>query len=390
MTAEKDLPDETPQRSGSLSHQGAEAIRSEYRRLDDKWMRMQYQTTLWIILMATAAEIIMFFILHDLRMVHTTPAGYFRKYVAAPFLADAGIMLLSGRIMNGRRCSQRCRIYAVSLGLSLCCFVLYAVHDYFPAVTLLFSAPIFLTVVYADRTLTTVVFLCCAVGKVAADLLITWDSSKTSVFASRASVVDFALSLLFLLGLFLICQVIIRMEQQKNNVGIELELEKQRLQEAAVTDALTGVGNRQGLREAFARIECGGRRRCMLAMADLDGLKALNDRFGHAAGDECLAALGKLLRRMAEESAPETPVQAFRFGGDEFCLFFTGQTPSQVRTACEKLQADFRDVRRGGVLTTLSIGVADYRFGEKPTELLERADQALYEAKRKKDCVCFA
>jgi PleD family two-component response regulator len=42
------------------------------------------------------------------------------------------------------------------------------------------------------------------------------------------------------------------------------------------------------------------------------------------------------------------------------------------------------------VLTTLSIGVADYRFGEKPTELLERADQALYEAKRKKDCVCFA
>src|SRR5438270_10187104 len=88
-------------------------------------------------------------------------------------------------------------------------------------------------------------------------------------------------------------------------------------QEEALTDALTGLGNRRALAlELERRMEDGGQRApYVLALFDLDGFKHYNDNFGHPAGDSLLQRLGRSL-----ESRIGSCGTAYRMGGDEFCV----------------------------------------------------------------------
>lgn len=89
----------------------------------------------------------------------------------------------------------------------------------------------------------------------------------------------------------------------------------QAIREQALTDPLTGLGNRRRLTEDLTRAcDAGQRRPSVLLLFDLDGFKSYNDTFGHLAGDELLARLGGRLQRAVEGAG-----QAYRLGGDEFC-----------------------------------------------------------------------
>lgn len=364
-----------------------EAIQSEYRRLDEKWMEMQFQANLWMVLAATAIEISMFFILYEIGAVSTARNRYVVKYLLAPFGANLIYLLAMDVVIRSKKLVTPQKLYAVSILTSLCCFTYYTIHSAFPALNLLFTIPVFVTVVYADGRLTTIVAALCLAEKTAADLLIVWDSSKSSVFTDKFSLMNFCLSIVLLAMFFALCLNLIRIEKKKNNVSIELEQERLRLREEAITDALTGVGNRQALREAFQEMEASRRTRYMLLMLDLDGFKRLNDGFGHACGDKYLQLLGKILRETCREA--ETP---FRFGGDEFCVLLRAAAPERAEELCLEIQKKFQieqEVLDGPPAATLSIGIADYRFGEPPFELLERADKALYQAKQKRGSICF-
>jgi two-component system, cell cycle response regulator len=103
----------------------------------------------------------------------------------------------------------------------------------------------------------------------------------------------------------------------------------------AVTDALTGLGNRRALEPALhERLHADEVRPFVVAFYDLDGFKTYNDTFGHQAGDMLLARLGK--RVVA--ALPEAEV--FRLGGDEFCVLIDEETGAEahVRTAAEALR----------------------------------------------------
>ena len=191
---------------------------------------------------------------------------------------------------------------------------------------------------------------------------------------------------LLLLVFYMVCRVFIKIEREKNEVSINLEQERQRYQEASITDALTRVGNRQALRLAFQEMEDQQEQRFFLAMMDLDDFKSLNDTFGHRQGDQYLRALGIVLNGISTEK-----VLPFRFGGDEFCVLFCGCVPEEVREVCVLIQRGFQkaDVHRTFRNVSISIGVAEYRKGEKPAQLLDRADAALYQAKQKKGSIYF-
>jgi diguanylate cyclase len=371
----------------SRSSKNAEVIQDQYRRLDGTWRHMHEQVTLWMVLFAAVLEIAMFFLLHGMDIITTSARHYSEKYVLAPLCANAVLVAVSSAIQKSRRVSERCRIYAVSITVALCCFVLYTVHAFFPALYLIFAIPMMLTVVYADWRLTTVVAALCIAGKAASDLFLIWDTYRAGVLDSRASFANFMLSLVILVLFYSICLFMIRIERAKNNVSIELEEERQRLEAESVTDPLTGVGNRQALRLAFDALETSGEAYC-LAKIDLDRFKMLNDTCGHTCGDACLAALGGLLLRTQNQAA----LRAFRFGGDEFCILFRGGA-GEAERLCREIQDSFaRSQAEQGKAErlTLSIGLADSRAGERPFDLLRRADRALYEAKRRRNCVCTA
>jgi len=375
--------------TGKQPHQNVETIKREYQRLDSKWLRTEYQLHIWVVLLTTVFELAMFFILHGLDMIGIPAQRYLIKYLLVPFTANLLILLGSFFAMRSSSRSERAKIYTISLNISLCAFVIYTVHIAFSALYLIFAVPMILSVIYADRRLTLLVSSSCIAEKLAADLLINWDPARVSVWENKLTTVNFVLSLLILVIFSAICLVMLVIERKKINFSIELEQQREEVDRQAHTDALTGIGNRQSLREALSQVEQNAGQAYALAMLDLDHFKALNDHYGHPCGDRYLTTLGTVLREVCGTTA-----QPFRFGGDEFCILFPMPADSEaVRSACREIQDRFSreqpalpDGSRG---ITLSIGVAEYRSGEQLSRMVERADAALYQAKAKRDEVCI-
>src|SRR5512146_1794748 len=118
-----------------------------------------------------------------------------------------------------------------------------------------------------------------------------------------------------------------------------------------------------------------------VAMLDLDNFKAVNDRHGHAAGDEVLKAFAAV----AQATMRQTDVFG-RYGGEEFMLILTASSAAASAGALERVRAavtahDWAAVAPGLALT-MSAGLAEYRAGEAVEQLINRADAALYRAKR--------
>ncbi|WP_432541788.1 putative bifunctional diguanylate cyclase/phosphodiesterase [Kineococcus sp. SYSU DK002] len=140
----------------------------------------------------------------------------------------------------------------------------------------------------------------------------------------------------------------------------------------ASRDSLTGLCNRRGFDDAVeAAVVTAERSGTPLsaALLDVDHFKTVNDRGGHAAGDQ-------LLRAIADQAAPVLPAGAVlaRFGGDEFAVLLPGRSGAQAQDLVDRL--------RGAVTAAgLSAGVAELRRGHSAADLLRHADTALYAAK---------
>jgi len=156
--------------------------------------------------------------------------------------------------------------------------------------------------------------------------------------------------------------------------------------EAARMDALTGLPNRRMFLElagkALGEVWNSGSK-CSVLFIDLDGFKLVNDRLGHAAGDALLVAVGKRLR----QSSPEHALVA-RLGGDEFAILLprnsrAGVLPMEAaRRVLVGLQQPF-DITGEQVSIDASIGIAaGPDNGKRAEDLIDAADQAMYEAKR--------
>ena len=164
----------------------------------------------------------------------------------------------------------------------------------------------------------------------------------------------------------------------------ELERELRRLSDEVSTDQLTQVANRRGLMAAFETERARQSRSggvLSVALLDVDNFKRLNDELGHGAGDEALKSLAALVARTLRP----TDLVA-RYGGEEFVLLLPDTPLTEAQQVLNRLQRALT----GGlfmhenkqVFVTFSAGVTDFREGEALEQSLERADQALYEAKR--------
>jgi diguanylate cyclase (GGDEF)-like protein len=164
--------------------------------------------------------------------------------------------------------------------------------------------------------------------------------------------------------------------------GLHAEAARQQeLARAARTDPLTGLLNRRGFAEAVAESRA-ARPDGVLAYLDMDGLKRLNDRHGHAAGDAAIIAFAARLA-----SAPGDDAVAARLGGDEFALWLPGATrdSAQARTAPLGAPGALPGFPLAGPdAVAASLGLAAVAAGDALEPLLERADAAMYARKRER------
>ena len=154
-----------------------------------------------------------------------------------------------------------------------------------------------------------------------------------------------------------------------------------RLETAAVTDALTGLLNRGGFEGVIAtELERARRhdRRLALVVGDIDHFKQINDRFGHVAGDAALERVGGILAdgiRRLDTIA--------RIGGEEFAIVIPDSDEQAAFLLAERLRRDVRETFAGNLAElTMSFGVAAFpKDAETSSRLLQAADRALYLAK---------
>lgn len=154
-----------------------------------------------------------------------------------------------------------------------------------------------------------------------------------------------------------------------------------KLLKRANMDTLTGLISRNHGAELLERQLKLARRHNQpwsVGMVDIDHFKACNDRYGHAVGDEVLKALGKKMRAALRET--DKPI---RWGGEEFLLLLPYNDQESALNVAERMHASlkrFKHPKAGNI--TVSMGVATHRPGDDVKTLVERADEALYRAKR--------
>ncbi|ARQ01372.1 GGDEF domain-containing protein [Pseudorhodoplanes sinuspersici] len=146
-------------------------------------------------------------------------------------------------------------------------------------------------------------------------------------------------------------------------------------------DGLTGVLNRRAFENRASSLMAKAEYTpCSLVACDLDRFKEINDRYGHAAGDEVLRVFGDFLRVAIRASD-----LAGRIGGEEFAILLPGSTRDDAYRLAERLRVDWSEVEfaclPAGKRVTSSFGIAEVRPGDDLFELLERADTQLYQAK---------
>jgi diguanylate cyclase (GGDEF)-like protein len=158
-------------------------------------------------------------------------------------------------------------------------------------------------------------------------------------------------------------------------------LESQRqLRFLADTDTLTEVPNRRHFYElATKALALSAAGKASLVMFDIDHFKQINDRFGHAEGDEALREVARCTREVLRARDV-----AGRIGGDEFAMLLPETTAEEAMSVAARVATRLDELHGDdqGAALSLSFGVVLTRAGENIADALHRADQALYEAKR--------
>ena len=186
---------------------------------------------------------------------------------------------------------------------------------------------------------------------------------------------------------------------QRENATLERRLESstkevarlrehlEQVRRDAMTDALTNLANRKAFDEELLRA-CDQADKdhsdLTLAVLDIDHFKRFNDTWGHQTGDQVLRYVASVIGRISK-----APRVAARYGGEEFAIIFPGESAAVVEEALNAIRVEIgsRALRRRSTndelgAVTLSAGIAQFRMGENGSSLLDRADEALYAAKR--------
>jgi diguanylate cyclase (GGDEF)-like protein len=179
-------------------------------------------------------------------------------------------------------------------------------------------------------------------------------------------------------------QVYSGLEQRVRDRTAELEKANEEIRQLSITDDLTGLNNRRGfyhLAEPALHAARRDGRSCLLAFIDVDGLKGVNDEYGHSAGDALIADIAHVLRSALRRS----DILA-RIGGDEFCVLITEHDvdPALLRQRLVEGFGRFNETAERPYRLSASVGLMRAPATDASTveELLARADQLMYAEKK--------
>lgn len=174
-------------------------------------------------------------------------------------------------------------------------------------------------------------------------------------------------------------------------INYRMELVKAELERMVRTDALTGLPNRRAFFEEAGRIFAARTAApldpVVVMMADIDHFKQINDRYGHATGDEVLCHVARVIVRTVDSASETAKAFVARIGGEEFAILLTGADIMQAAAVADRICCAVRSAplksNSGFCSATISIGISFCAPGESLDAVMSVADKAGYDAKRR-------
>ena len=172
-----------------------------------------------------------------------------------------------------------------------------------------------------------------------------------------------------------------------NQLKVELELANKKLKFSANHDPLTQLYNRQYFNEKLSQEHRQHKEGVTLIIIDIDYFKAINDKYGHIAGDQILMVLSKILTKQLRESD-----LLARWGGEEFVIVSKQSNLDSAKYLCSRIKKAINDYTFPYCKElSCSFGIAEHQSKENILDCFERADQALYQAKKQgRNQICCA
>ena len=204
------------------------------------------------------------------------------------------------------------------------------------------------------------------------------DDARAGLLAAQRSesVIVASAAAVFILGGLLAVTTLAAMRIRRR-LDVTRREELERFQAAAHTDSLTGVLNHRAFHEHLAGVlGSADGQDLTLVIIDLDGLKAVNDSYGHQVGDEQIKLLATTIVQTVEAAG-----HLYRLGGDEFALVLPGWATQEAVRLTEAAHT-FLEENPDGLQLDFTAGIARHDPGMNKDELIRRADLALIEAKR--------
>lgn len=344
-----------------------------------KWRRMLLHTNIYLALFVFLVELGMVYILGRSNLILQPLPVYLFFFLILPTSLNLTV-LIAGAILQKRLPENSKYLnYIPVVSQAFICLTVASTHYIFSVTLCIFLIPVFTTIIFSDKIMTKRVGRICGLFLCFALIyrrLSPFSAAKDPYFYTEAIV-----AIAVFLSTFLICNVLIEYQIEKDRVISSAFLKQMEMQEQLSKDQKTGLFGFTAFTNTLANLVENSaitHKPIALSILDIDDFKRINDSFGHLKGDQVIWAISGIMKRNARPG-----IFLARIGGEEFAIIFFGNEVFHAHEFVEMIREQFKEEEYPFTKDqiTVSIGIAYWKSGMKADRLFECADAAMYKAK---------
>lgn len=356
-------------------------LNKPFENLFARWQRNMFRLNTALIWIALVIEVISAVGKMTERVESFGITGYLMHCILLPFLINVAIYFIGICMYRHPKISDEERVAVPILTMIAMFTTLVSIHYMFPVLLGMFTIPVFISTIYANRNVVirTFAFCCLGIAVSVALTCINHYSTLSSEYFTSLFIIAAIMAFVFVVAMGTVENERAKVEAIKRNMQ-----NTARLRQEASHDSLTGLYNRKTildiLKSYMTDVNSGSSSALYISVIDIDHFKQINDSYGHSVGDIVLKKLADMFRVM---NSGNTVVG--RYGGEEFIVIFTGLGYEEVYRRVNGLRvrlAEYDFAELNGRQVTVSAGIAAYRRNQDMIEFFDEADRAMYKAKK--------
>ncbi|AOM81929.1 GGDEF domain-containing protein [Salisediminibacterium beveridgei] len=350
-----------------------EATGLKHREWIDKTIKYYW----YLIIVAVAAEIFAMMV-----TLIVEPQAFWsdiRQVLVYPTVAQVTVLIVISWVYKKQYTENEYLLMVVGTILA---FILVASNNGLAGAPLILLLPMMISILFFNRNVVIFSYVTNVLAYLLAVAIFPDLGEYLRIYEFIAYVYIFSAGFIILLAVQERTDEVIEILRQKIDQEQELMVRNTIMERLSKLDAPTGLYNHKTFQEYFSFLfdqSRGGDYHFQLAMLDIDDFKQVNDTYGHAVGDKILERIARVI-----DTHVDANDIASRYGGEEFAILFTGSSFDDAKAVMENIRESTKALQHtemGGVNVTISCGLVAYEGEREATELFDRADRLLYQAK---------